>query len=83
MLERRMRGKAVNLSRSIGFLQIGPPLLLGLAPLVFLGAGGEFENHPKAAFLQWAWQIHHPANDPQRVEHQTAKKTPGIPTGRK
>ncbi len=53
MHERRTRGKTVNLSRSIGVLQVGPPLLLGLAPLVFLGVGGEFENHPKAAFLQW------------------------------
>ena len=34
-------------------VDLGPPLLLALAPLIFLRTGGEFENHPKTAFLQW------------------------------
>ncbi len=33
-------------------VELGPPLLLGLAPLVFFGNAGEFENTPKSAFLQ-------------------------------
>ena len=41
------------MSRSARVVELGPPLLLGLAPLIFLRTGGEFENHPKTAFLQW------------------------------
>jgi O-antigen ligase/Tfp pilus assembly protein PilF len=32
---------------------LGPALLLGAAPFVFLNTGGEFENQPKMLFLQW------------------------------
>jgi len=40
--------------RQAGFVaQIGAPLLLGVAPLVFLRTGAEFENNPKLGFLQW------------------------------
>ena len=34
-------------------LKLGPPLLLGVAPLIFLRTGGEFENNPKFGVLQW------------------------------
>ncbi len=31
----------------------GPVVLIGLAPLIYLKIGGEFDNNPKMAFLQW------------------------------
>ena len=34
-------------------MELGPLFLLGVAPLVFFKMGGEFENTPKMAFLQW------------------------------
>jgi len=37
----------------IGATVLGPAVLLGAAPFVFLRSGGEFENYPKMLFLQW------------------------------
>jgi len=34
-------------------VSLGPLFLLGVAPLIYLKLGGEFENNPKMAFLQW------------------------------
>jgi len=34
-------------------VELAIPIMLGIAPLIFLRTGGEFENNPKAAFLQW------------------------------
>lgn len=48
-------GKALSLA--VRFVEKtvswGPLFLLGVAPLVYLKLGGEFENNPKMAFLQW------------------------------
>jgi O-antigen ligase/Flp pilus assembly protein TadD len=35
-------------------VELAIPITLGIAPLIFLRTGGEFENNPKSAFLQWA-----------------------------
>ncbi len=38
-------------------VELGPLFLLGVAPLVYLKMGGEFENNPKMALLQWGIAI--------------------------
>ncbi len=35
------------------FFEYAPLYLLGVAPLVFFRIGGEYDNNPKMAFLQW------------------------------
>jgi O-antigen ligase/Flp pilus assembly protein TadD len=50
----RARSDVKSPPAQAGFVaRIGAPLLLGVAPLVFLRSGAEFENNPKLGFLQW------------------------------